>query len=171
VHALKRAARLGVFVLATSELARGAYRSNDPTQRTTSLASFKESGSVEYGVDFALVLRSVTGEADLVDVEIAKNRLGAKLEFRLRLDRVRALFSEESAPKVDLAAEREERLTRERAVLREAVLAAVRQSPPLAGKEALCMRVRHNRVTTWRMLSALIEEGVVVLQAGAYRVA
>lgn len=171
VHALKRAARLGVFVLTTSELARGAYRSNDPTQRTNSLASFKESGSVEYGVDFALVLRSVSGEADLVEVEVAKNRLGSKPEFRLRLDRTRALFSEEATLRADPVAEREAKLLRDRAALREAVLAAVRQSPPVRTKDAVCLRVPRDRGAVWRMLSALVGEGVVVVAGDVYRVA
>jgi KaiC/GvpD/RAD55 family RecA-like ATPase len=171
VHALKGAARHGIFVLATSELARGAYRSNDPAQRSNSLASFKESGSVEYGVDFALVLRSVSGEADLVDVEVAKNRLGSKPEFRLRLDRTRALFREEGAVQVDPGAEREARLLRERAALREAVLTAVRKPPALAGREALCERVPRRRLEVARMLRVLIEEGAVVQRAGAWRVA
>src|SRR6478735_670912 len=70
VHALKSATRIGLLVLATCELARGAYRSNDPAQRTNSLAAFKESGAIEYGMDGALVLRTVSGEPDLVDVEV-----------------------------------------------------------------------------------------------------
>lgn len=171
VHALKRAARLGAFVLATSELARGAYRSNDPTQRTNSLAAFKESGSVEYGVDFALVLRTVTGEADLVDCELAKNRLGARPEFRLRLDRVRALFSEEGKPAEDPAASKEAKLLRERAALREAVLVAARQAPLVRTKDALCLRVPRDRGAVWRMVTALEGEGVLIKVAEVYRVA
>jgi hypothetical protein len=171
VHALKGATRSGLLVLATCELARGAYRSNDPAQRTNSLAAFKESGSVEYGMDGALVLRTVSGEPDLVDVEVVKNRLGSKPEFRLRLDRMRALFTEEDKPAEDLVAKREAKLLRDRAALREAVLTAVRQPPALAGREALCARVPRQRTAVWQCLAGLIEEGAVVLRAGAYRVA
>jgi len=170
VHALKGAARRGVFVLATSELARGAYRSNDPTQRTHSLASFKESGSVEYGVDFALVLRSVTGEANLVDVEVAKNRLGPKPEFRLRLDHTRALFSEEGRPAEDSGAAQATKLLRDRAALREAVLATIRKNPTLRSKDAVCEAVPRRAKPVRDCLGVLLEEGRVVLTEGGYRV-
>jgi len=171
VHALKGAARRGVFVLATSELARGAYRSNDPSQRTTSLASFKESGSVEYGVDFALVLRSVTGEADLVDVEVAKNRLGSKPEFRLRLDRARALFTEEDKPaKVDREAQRSARIIRERAALREAVLATIRHNPSLTSKRQVLAAVPKREPAVLNALNLLLEQGHVTLTDGGFRV-
>jgi RecA/RadA recombinase len=171
VHALKSATRIGLLVLATCELARGAYRSNDPAQRTNSLAAFKESGSIEYGMDGALVLRTVSGEPDLVDVEVVKNRLGAKPEFRLRLDRARALFTEEARPAEDLAAEREAKLLRERAALREAVLAAVRASPPARTKDLIALRCPRQRSAVWPMLSALLGEGAIVQVGGVYRVA
>jgi hypothetical protein len=173
VHALKGAARRSVFVLATSELARGAYRSNDPAQRTTSLASFKESGSVEYGVDFALVLRSATGEADLVDVEIAKNRLGSKPEFRLRLDRTRALFREEGKPaEVDREAERDAATRAHLAKLQGRILATVRTNPTLTSANAIARAVGPGRRTAMLdAIAGLLEQGHLEQRPGGWRVA
>lgn len=100
VRALKRAAkRDGHLVIATSELARGAYRDENTINP---LAAFKESGSIEYGVGTALVLRTVGDEPGLIDVEVPKNRIGrsadAKKPFRLRLDFDRAALREVPPP-------------------------------------------------------------------------
>ena len=99
VGELKRAAcQHGHFVFATTELARGAYRSRNAADRIDDLAAFKESGGIEYGCDFAMVLRSVKDEVDLIDVTIAKNRVGRRPPFRLRLDHARATFAEVPMP-------------------------------------------------------------------------
>lgn len=97
VSALKRAHRgAGLLVIATCEVSRGLYRGGaDP--KINPLAAGKESGSIEYAAEMLLVLTSVTGESDLVDVTIAKNRIGGGHEpFRLKLDRDRARFDETS---------------------------------------------------------------------------
>ena len=92
---LKRAAKSQHhLVIATCELARGAYRSAVAAERIDDLAAFKESGGVEYGASLALVMRSVPGTQALIDVSIAKNRLGEKLDFRLALDKRRASLVE-----------------------------------------------------------------------------
>jgi KaiC/GvpD/RAD55 family RecA-like ATPase len=100
VKALKRAAkRDGHLVIVTSELARAAYRGDN---EINPLAAFKESGSIEYGVGTALVLRTVDGEPSLIDVSIPKNRIGrsadAKRPFRMRLDFARATLTEVALP-------------------------------------------------------------------------
>jgi hypothetical protein len=160
-------------VFATCELNRGSYRTSDPVARVADLAAFKESGGIEYGASVALVLRSVKDEPDLVDVAFAKNRLGPRPEFRLRLDRTRAVFTETGGTptEADHAAVQAAKLTAERARLREAVLAAVRKAPPVHTKDALCLRVPHRRTTVWPMLTALEDEGVLVKVGGVYRVA
>lgn len=102
VNALKRAHRgAGLLVIATCEVSRGLYRGGaDP--KINPLAAGKESGSIEYAGEIMLVLTSVPGESDLVDVAIAKNRIGGGTEpFRLKLDRDRARFEETSAPSAD----------------------------------------------------------------------
>ena len=95
VAALRRAAHWERhLVLATSELARGAYRSKNTSERIDDLAAFKESGALEYGADLALVLRSVRNEDDSVDATVPKSRLGPRTPFRLRLDRRAMRFGE-----------------------------------------------------------------------------
>jgi hypothetical protein len=85
VAALKRVVKAHPFlVLATSELARGAYRSRNNADHINDLASFKESGGVEYAAQTALVLRSLEGE--LVDVSVPKNRGGRKDGFTIEID-------------------------------------------------------------------------------------
>lgn len=84
----------GLLVLATSEMARGFYRGGG-VPGTDALASFKESGSIEYQATVALAMRNVKGEPDAVDVEVPKSRLGRSgVAFRLQLDRRAAEFSE-----------------------------------------------------------------------------
>lgn len=95
VAALKMAAkRDGHFVLATSELARGSYRSKKQAENSNLLSSFKEAGEIEYGVTFAMGLVSQSGSSGLVDAEIVKNRLGTKGELTLRLDQIGASVTE-----------------------------------------------------------------------------
>ncbi len=95
IGALKRAAKAhGLLVIATCELARGAYRSKNAADQIDDLAAFKESGGIEYGAALLLVLRSVADSPGMVDVSMPKNRMGQKLPFRLALDFARASFSE-----------------------------------------------------------------------------
>jgi KaiC/GvpD/RAD55 family RecA-like ATPase len=100
MSALKRCSKVdGHLVMATCELARGAYRKAD--ERIDDLASFKESGGIEYGVHVAVVLRSLTDEEGTVEATMPKNRLGQKLPFRLELDYRRARFAEAEIPDED----------------------------------------------------------------------
>lgn len=89
VRALRAVAtRHRLIAIATSELGRGAYRSSDPSQQTSILAAGKWSGAIEYSARVLLGLRSVAGEQDLVEVEIAKNKHGPRDEkVYLRIDR------------------------------------------------------------------------------------
>jgi Bifunctional DNA primase/polymerase, N-terminal/DnaB-like helicase C terminal domain len=80
--------------IATSELARAAYRSREQSENVDPMAAAKESGAIEYAAKLLLVLRS-EGE-DVVSVEIPKNKLGSKSPLRLRLDRATLRFH--SAP-------------------------------------------------------------------------
>lgn len=98
VKASKHAAKVDRhLVIATSELARGAYRSKDTSEAINDLAAFKESGGIEYGIGLALVLRSRKGSNDLVDASVPKNRFGGeKSAFALRLNFDRASVREDS---------------------------------------------------------------------------
>lgn len=92
--ACKAIARRGVTVVATSELARGAYRSRDAAERTDDLAAGKESGAIEYAAASLLVLRSVPDLKGQIDVTIPKNRGGDKTPFRLVMNFERATLHE-----------------------------------------------------------------------------
>lgn len=112
-------------VIATSEVSRAAYRSRRPKDPIDPLAAFKESGGIEYGADVALFLSSTDGDPDLVEVFVAKNRLGrSRTSFRLRLDRERATFEpvEDAAEQSDDARD-------------EQVLALVTDNPKKSGSE------------------------------------
>lgn len=77
-----------LIAICTSELGRSAYRSRDPDQQTSTLAASKWSGAVEYSARVLLGIRSVAGESDVLDVEIAKNKHGPRDEHVfLRIDR------------------------------------------------------------------------------------
>lgn len=95
VEAMKRAGRSGLIAIATSELARGAYRSRQSKDNLAPLASFKESGGVEYGADCALVLTTEKAEGAVeIVVEVVKNRWGDRLDFRARQDRASSRVEE-----------------------------------------------------------------------------
>jgi hypothetical protein len=125
--------KLGVIVIATSELARGAYASQDPGQRTRALAGFAESRSIEYQSDIAAVMTRATGEGDLARLEVLKNRLGHKKgSMTLRLDHARARFVEMDQDVVERhKAERERREAEEKISADDGrVLAVLEQLPP-----------------------------------------
>jgi hypothetical protein len=88
-----------LIAIATSEMARGAYRSKDSAEQSNDLASAKESGAIEYSARALISLRSVQGEPDLIEVRIPKNKHGPKGEvFHLRLDRASQTLRQVEAP-------------------------------------------------------------------------
>jgi KaiC/GvpD/RAD55 family RecA-like ATPase len=66
------------LVIVVSELNRTAYGRDGQI----TLAAFKESGAIEYGVDFAAVLKRVP-DSFCTDVHVVKNRLGDNGKFRM----------------------------------------------------------------------------------------
>jgi hypothetical protein len=177
VAACKRVAARGALVLATCELARGAYRSRDAKERIDDLAAFKESGGIEYGATCALVLRSVPETPDLIDATFAKNRVGTKLDFRLRLDRARARVAEEMIPATP--AETAEHDPRERAAqaaheqLCRRVLAVVRGHPgALTSRNEIARKAgKSRRGAVLEAIRDLMDAGRLVVVGGAFRVA
>jgi KaiC/GvpD/RAD55 family RecA-like ATPase len=159
VKALKRAAkRDGHLVIVTSELARGAYRDNN---EINPLAAFKESGSIEYGVGTALVLRTVDGEPSLIDVAIPKNRIGrsadAKRPFRMRLDFAHATLTE-----VDLPAQSRTDAAGRAEALEEAVY-RVTDANALYSKDAVYAALKSEgsaprKATVTSLLSAMMDD-------------
>lgn len=82
------ATRHGLIAMATSEFGRSAYSSSDRTQQSSTMASGKWSGAIEYSARVLLGLRSVSGEADLVELDVAKNKHGPRDEtVYLKIDR------------------------------------------------------------------------------------
>jgi replicative DNA helicase len=167
IAALKKCAKVdGHLVIATCELARGAYRSQNAADRIDDLAAFKESGGIEYGVTTALVLRSVAtenGEEGLVDVTIPKNRLGTKPPFRLRLDSKRASFEEVELPqgvqKSDTALEQ----------IKCRVLETVAKAlDPIASKNELARRTRKSKKPTLIAIDELLDEGRLTQLKGVF---
>ena len=164
VRVFKRTAkRLDFLSIATSELARGSYRSTDAKDRTDDLAAFKESGGIEYGVTTAIVLRSVKDSPNRVEVSMPKNRLGQQLGFVLDLDRDHARFSEivSGAPAAPGAAGRalppEARLK----LVERAILEELRKHQELSAG-GLQERIEARRQTLLVALEQLVGRGVVL---------
>lgn len=72
-------------------------------ERVEDIASAKESGAIEYSARILLVLRSVEGEKELVELKIAKNQLGPRHDPKkpgivLRLDRAQQTVTQVDNP-------------------------------------------------------------------------
>jgi hypothetical protein len=132
------ASRYRLIVLATSEQGRGSYANRDPSQRTAALASGKWSGSIEYSARALVALRSVAGESDLIEMEIAKNKHGRITHqggdpghVYLKIDRRCQTLTETNyeAPPSDPEARRADRGREKVATDGEAVLAHIIENP------------------------------------------
>lgn len=118
VRAIRRVATAHqLIVLAASELGRASYASPDPGQRTTALAGSKWSGAIEYSARVLASLRSVAGQSDLLELELAKNKHGPRTtadgehgHVYLRIDRRSQTLAEVNydPPPVDREAQRDE---------------------------------------------------------------
>ncbi len=160
VGALKSAAkRHGLLVVATTELARGAYRSKQAADQIDDLAAAKESGGIEYAATTLLVLRSVAGTPNIVDVAMPKNRLGQKLPFRFALDFDRATIAEVARPADKTQADRF-------ASLKVDVITAVRiaaeSGKPLKSGSAVARALSARKGDVLDALKELSTEGEIV---------
>jgi hypothetical protein len=156
-----------MIVFATSELGRGAYRSSDPEQQSSTLASAKWSGAIEYSARVLLGLRSVAGETDLVDIEIAKNKHGPRDEHVfLRIDRRSQTLVQvqRDQPPAVTAASRDG-TARERAHKDAATVAAVMLDQPGLGARGLRAELRAKT----GMGSERVDAGLAVLGAAVIR--
>ncbi|MDB4987834.1 MAG: primary replicative helicase [Myxococcaceae bacterium] len=165
----KAIAKRGTLVVLISEMSRAGYRSGQRSENISALAASKESGSIEYGASLLLGLRSVAGESGLVDVEVAKNRLGgSKPELRLKLDFERASFEE-----VELPAGEQCEVSSKKArasALRESVLTAVR-SQPLVSATEIYRVVKGTKSDVLDEVRDLKAKGMIVQVQGVFRVA
>jgi KaiC/GvpD/RAD55 family RecA-like ATPase len=166
MRSLRRLAKEhAIIVIVTTELNRGAYRSKNENDRSEDLASFKESSGIEYAADVALVLRNVAGAPDLVDVSIAKNRLGPRTAFRLRSDRDRATYQEVGTPypanSIDQHVEESKRAARDARAETE-IIRVLKKHPGLESKNAIASRATGQRSTVLAALDVLIADGRVI---------
>lgn len=141
------ATRHRMITITTSELGRGAYASNDPKQQTSILSSAKWSGAVEYSARVLLGLRSVAGEKDVVDVEVAKNKHGPRDEHvYLRIDRRSQTLSAsgyEPPPAEDQETVRDEKKRARVAADAETVLSLVIERPGMGVRDLIGAAVAH----------------------------
>lgn len=157
--------RDGHLVIATCELARGAYRSNNPAERTDDLAAFKESGGVEYGASMAMVLRAVKDQDGLVDVRVPKNRMGTKTPFRLSLDFHSATFREVDVPDE----EDEEGTDSPLQKAKEKIMAIVAKSvQPITSRNEIARRSKLGKGTALKAIRELIEDERLAQQSGVF---
>lgn len=164
------ATRHRMIVMATSEMNRGAYRSNDATETTNDMAAAKESGAIEYQARVMLSLRSVPGESDLVDLKIVKSKHGGGGEhIGLRLDRGRQTIVEEEDydPRAAADAQREAKAEARAAKARTkrlddaAALASILATlPGLSGNKATrALQSKLGKCSRGRFNTAVLELG------------
>jgi replicative DNA helicase len=170
--ACKATTRRGITVVATSELARGAYRSRDAAERTDDLAAGKESGAIEYAAGSLLVLRSVPDANGQIDVTIPKNRGGDKTPFRLAMNFERATLHETALPEgrpvgglgLDSTTQLETDMTAAREALRKEPAGAA-GIWGLARKMGAMSNARKDRA-----IKALIDAGEIQVEKGPGKV-
>jgi KaiC/GvpD/RAD55 family RecA-like ATPase len=164
VGALKSAAKSGLLVVATTELARGSYRSKNSAEQIDDLAAAKESGGIEYAASMLLVLRSVPGTPDLVDVTVPKNRLGPeRAPWRFRLDFDRATVAEVDRPEEVTPAQHFEQV---RVAVLTAVRLAAEAGKPHTSGTAVAREVKGRKAEVLEALRELTAAGEIITALG-----
>lgn len=118
------AAELGYVFILTSQSNRASYRNKKTEENSHAMASFAESGAIEFMSDVALVL-GIPNEAGIVRVDFVKNRLkGSMSAFLIRYDESTGQMLEIDAITTDSVAAREKELAEQKAVaeLQDAVI-------------------------------------------------
>jgi hypothetical protein len=161
--------RLPIAVLASSEMARGWYRSKKLSEQTNALASFKESGSVEYGADLEIALLSAKGRDDLVSAEIVKNRLGRKTTFWLQLEHTTAAVTEcdptaECFETLDSYVDKERAAKVEQAVLDVLAVATTAGETPLSSRQLRKRCSTGNNTEISAAVDRLAERELVIVE-------
>jgi KaiC/GvpD/RAD55 family RecA-like ATPase len=172
VRAIRNVAtKYRLITITTSELGRGSYSSGDPAKQTPTIAGGKWSGAIEYSARVLLGLRSVPGESDLLDLEVAKNKHGPLDHVHLRIDRRSQALWEvayEPEPESDRDSEREAR-ARSRATRDAGVAALVLAERPGIVRRELEAAVRAAGVGTARACAAVARLGAAVVVAAGER--
>lgn len=163
---LKRAGKVQKhLVMATCELSRGGYRSQNAAERVDDLAAFKESGGIEYGATMALVLRSVKDSEGMVDVTVPKNRMGKREPFRLQLDYRSATFTETEAP---TASDEEAIATPMQQVKDKIMKVIIKAIEPITSASELARRAKVSKKTGLRAVKELEEDGRLEKRKGKF---
>jgi RecA/RadA recombinase len=165
VRALKYVvAKHHLLVVATCELARAFYRSSALAAQLNPLAAFKESGSIEYAAQTAIVLTTPKGQADVIDATVCKNRGYRKKPFRLALH-ADLTFHETEAPAEEERDEEAARVADQAELDRDVqeVSKALVEGPGVAGSHALraAIRARGHRMGQSRVDAAVARLGVL----------
>lgn len=163
-RAAARAHRM--LVVLTSEMTRATY-SGAESERTDPLAAGKWSSNIEYHAKILLSLQSVKGEADIIDVYIAKNKRGpSRVHFYLRGDRsLQTLVETEAPAKPDARAEKKAETKTK--MLSDAALIAVALAEgkgPKVVEFRHLMRARHGSFSTERCGVGLEKLGNAVVR-------
>lgn len=166
MRVLEGIARRGTLVVFISEMTRAAYRTGKRDQDISALAGAAESRKIEYASHLVLGLRSVKGESGLIDVEVAKNRLGKdKPDLRATLDFNTLRWSETDRP-MDEDVQKE--IARSNAI-RDRVLAGVKLKE-CKTHTAIAAAAQTRKRDALPVIRDLEAEGILSLVGGVFRV-
>ncbi len=164
--AMHAARRLRLCVVVLSELSRAAYRQRPAESGASRLATFKESGGIEYDVDQGIVLERVDDEGR-VDAHLVKSRWG-EVGAVVRLRRGGWLsYREEGIPPTPSPEERAD--SRIDDLVAELVLCLRRRGTPIPSRVDLNGLVRGERRLVVAAVSRAIAEGAILKGPGGYR--
>lgn len=166
VELLDQVAKRGTLVIVISEMSRAGYRTGKRDTDISALAAGAETRAIEYASHLQIGLKPVRGERGIIDLEVAKNRLGPdKPEIRLTLDFANLGFREIEKP-ADDEADRERSKSNS---LRARVLATcVKEECRTVNAIVRAGGMRKRDGTA--MIRELVEEGALRRIDGVYRV-
>lgn len=170
VDTLKGFSKSGTLVIAISEMSRAGYRSTKEADNVSALAAGAESRSIEYGAQLVLGLRPARNETGVIDIEVAKNRLGSGKPFlRMRLDFDTLRFVEIDKPDADVVQVEQE--AKRFIVAREKICKALRHDTTglLRTFNAIVLASGVKRALALTVIRDLSSEGSISKVDGVYR--
>lgn len=160
----------GTIVIIVSETKRTFYSSGEGNKRIEKdavLGAAKESGDIEYSADVIVGLVRDKEDDDLVELVVAKSRIGREPRLKLRWDRDRATLSELEPEEAQAQATRAAESPRDTARKVETdevsrlIVDALRRDPGMTDRE-LCAAINKGRPKVDIALAGLIRRGVIV---------
>lgn len=166
VELLDQIAKRGTLVIAISEMSRAGYRTGKRDTDISALAAGAETRAIEYASHLQIGLKPVRSERGIIDLEVAKNRLGPdKPEIRLSLDFASLAFREVPRP-ADDDADRER--VKSSALRTRVLTACVKEDCRSFGAITRCAGIRKR--DSGPVIRELLEEGLLARIEGVYRV-